>query len=867
MRSIASTARRAWRGPVDLLALGGAAAYLALLASIIAGGPTPPGALLILPLPLLVPALVILADVRLPPLAGWAAAIAGIALAAYLGALIVPRYPLLILGLPAVIAVGMLAARRPTVVLFGCLIASGTFGSLDALASVPAAKVTDLLLLGLWGAVGWNWAFNRSERLPIVPSLVALGLFIALSAVEILAADNLQAAVQAFRGQFWYLAVVVLIALAPWTLATRQRMLRSAVVAGLVVGGYATLRWQIGPAGAEQELGATSGNNFVDGELGVIGSFATRKELAFWTAILIPFLFGLGLAWRGRWRMVALAGAAACVVAMLASDVRAGIAAAGPGVLLVVGALPARAGVPRAPRADGLFVVLGAAAIAVGAFSVTLGGKEDVQDRYGNILAPNRDASYQARIVKWRQALDDIDTAPFGHGLGSAGRAQKRYGTASTVVNVDVDNSYLTVAYQQGFVAVLILAGIFLMLLLSLVRAAVFTTDSSVAAPALAGAGTLASMLIIFYVGEYIEGLPVLAGWILVGLGMAHCHAREDTGGRDMRYVGAGLVLAMAIAGAAPATAAPLLKTKVDTSRPGPRLPKSFVGLSQEYEQIEAFSGIPPGGANASVAALVGRLGKLIDDPVVLRVGGGSTDGTWVNPGVPKPPDGIYFNVFPRTLAGLSTFAEAADVKLIMGLNLGLDDPALLLDEARAFVAGLPASRLIGLEVGNEPNGYPVRPLYEREDGKTVFTRPKGYGPRAYAKELGAFLPELDRRTGSVPLLGPSIDLDGRWVAALPRLLRGKGKRLDDVTVHSYLLSACTKQRRDPRYPSVRNLASQSAFKRQFVEMLPVRAAARRAHRTVRLSESNSVACGVATGSATPERPDSGRSISCTDPG
>ena len=46
----------------------------------------------------------------------------------------------------------------------------------------------------------------------------------------------------------------------------------------------------VGPAPAERTLGMQIANNYLDGELRPIGSFATTKELAAWMAAAIPFL-------------------------------------------------------------------------------------------------------------------------------------------------------------------------------------------------------------------------------------------------------------------------------------------------------------------------------------------------------------------------------------------------------------------------------------------------------------------------------------------------------------------------------------------------------------------------------------------------
>ena len=45
--------------------------------------------------------------------------------------------------------------------------------------------------------------------------------------------------------------------------------------------------------------------------------------------------------------------------------------------------------------------------------------------------------------------------------------------------------------------------------------------DRERGALAVGGAGVLAAMLVLFYLGLYIEGLTALTGWILVGIGVA----------------------------------------------------------------------------------------------------------------------------------------------------------------------------------------------------------------------------------------------------------------------------------------------------------------------------------------------------------
>lgn len=521
MRALAVNVMELRRRPSDAVAVAAAALYVGSLASLLAGGPFHPSMFVALPLPLLLIPLVSLRRQPLPPLKAQAMLAAGVALGAYVGALVVPGAPLVALGLPLILVAGIVAARRPVEVFVVALFCTGSFGSLQALADVPAARVADVMLLGLWIAAIWGWWFGRHVRSRFMPSLFALGLYVVFSAGEIFTADNLTAGFQAFRGSMWYLAVLLLVANAPWTDAVRERMLRGAVLVGLAVGAYATLRWAIGPAGAERALAETNANNFLDGELRPTGSFATSKELAFWTALMTPFLFALGLAWRGRWRVIAMAGASVCVVGMLAADVRAGPAAAAPAMLVVLALYQLSQGYRGRRGPAVMVIVLATLLIGGGAFAVTIGDKQDTADRYENILNPTRDASFQARLSKWRAALDDIDNAPLGYGLGTAGRSQKRFGVYANIATYDVDNSYLVIAYQQGFVVMLLLVAILLAILTTIARGAITDPDPARAGPLIAACGTLVAMLIIFYVGDYIEGLPALGGWLLVGLGVA----------------------------------------------------------------------------------------------------------------------------------------------------------------------------------------------------------------------------------------------------------------------------------------------------------------------------------------------------------
>ena len=63
--------------------------------------------------------------------------------------------------------------------------------------------------------------------------------------------------------------------------------------------------------------------------------------------------------------------------------------------------------------------------------------------------------------------------------------------------------------------------GSLLLLLAGLSRRAAIARDPPAATLGIGAAGVLTGMLVLFYLGLYIEGLGALAGWILVGLGIS----------------------------------------------------------------------------------------------------------------------------------------------------------------------------------------------------------------------------------------------------------------------------------------------------------------------------------------------------------
>jgi hypothetical protein len=141
---------------------------------------------------------------------------------------------------------------------------------------------------------------------------------------------------------------------------------------------------------------------------------------------------------------------------------------------------------------------------------------------YRALLHPSSDPSVIAREYKWNQALRDLDTHPFGHGLGTASYAQLTSGeffngSGSTTV----DNGFLKVALEQGLVIMTLFAAALLGSLLALIRIGVLARDRLAGGIAMGAAGTLLSFAVVMMAEDATANPRSLATWVIVGLGLA----------------------------------------------------------------------------------------------------------------------------------------------------------------------------------------------------------------------------------------------------------------------------------------------------------------------------------------------------------
>lgn len=470
---------------------------------------------------------------------GWAAIVSGAVLSL---TYIVPSTRTTI-AVPVVVLAAALARRFPSTFLAITLVAAGFYGTAQAFFSVSLAPVVDVTLAGLWLGTIWSYLFDaRSRTVSPFTGMILMALYAALTFFEIFTSNaGTTAALQDFRGATWYMMAFLLLAVAPLSRETIRRMALALVSVAVLVGGYATYRWLTGQSTQELANAASQMNNVVDGRIRLFGSFVTGKELAFWTSAVIPFCLAYALAFPGWRRLLALAACALCAIAMFGADVRVAVVALVPAVAVVFLLYQLARGFPGAHLGTTLAVLFGAALIAVGGFAITLSGHSDTSQRYSVLLSsPTQDPSYQARVFKWHDALVDIGKHPFGQGLASSGRTQQRYGQYLNISTNDVDNSYLKIALEQGAAVTLFYVVALVLLTWGLARRSILIPDRDDAAFAIGAVGTLVVMAIFFFVGTYVEGLPVLTAWLCVGLGVAGVTRRVLRGPTGQSAAGAG---------------------------------------------------------------------------------------------------------------------------------------------------------------------------------------------------------------------------------------------------------------------------------------------------------------------------------------
>ncbi len=278
-------------------------------------------------------------------------------------------------------------------------------------------------------------------------------------------------------------------------------------------------------------------------------------------------------------------------------------------------------------------------------------------------------------------------------------------------------------------------------------------------------------------------------------------------------------------------------------------IPRGFLGLSIEFQAVPAYTGTDPHAVNPVLLALVRNLSP--GQPPVIRIGGDSTDVTWVpTPGVAPPRfSGYTYALTPDWLRTTAAFAHDLGARLTLGLNLAAGAPAIDAAEARAYLAAFGRRSIAALEIGNEPNLYRTIPEWKLANGQPVTARPRSWGPPQYRHELAATIAGLGAATPRWTLAGPALAAGetvagiGRWLRAVPTLLRDEPS-MRTLTIHRYPLKHCYPLKPgNPQDPTIAHLLAPYSTAGLAAGVAPWVRIARAQGRTLRIDELGSVAC------------------------
>jgi hypothetical protein len=264
---------------------------------------------------------------------------------------------------------------------------------------------------------------------------------------------------------------------------------------------------------------------------------------------------------------------------------------------------------------------------------------------------------------------------------------------------------------------------------------------------------------------------------------------------------------------------------------------QSFLGIATEISTITSLSG-PPTDPDTAFISLLRNLSP--GAPVLLRLGGDSTDWSWWKvPGMKQPP-GIRYTITPAWAADVKALLTALGAKALLGVNLELDSRRVAAYEVSQYEKDVGPKLIDGLELGNEPELYAAFNYYRTKQGVGVTGRALGHYTLAdYARDFTNIASAL----GNIPLVGPSSG-SAAWLPELGTLLSDLPARLKLITVHAYPLLHCSPSSHltDADFFAP---ASLQGLAEQIHGM--VRAAA--AHgKALRLDETNGITCGGQSG-------------------
>ncbi|WP_236586911.1 hypothetical protein [Brevibacterium casei] len=184
-----------------------------------------------------------------------------------------------------------------------------------------------------------------------------------------------------------------------------------------------------------------------------------------------------------------------------------------------------------------------------------------------------------------------------------------------------------------------------------------------------------------------------------------------------------------------------------------------------------------------------------------LRFGGNGLDRRtfWTSTGE-TPPTAEQVAVTPDDLKRLKKLVDLTGSTVTIGIPLGEYDPKRGADMAANAIDILGES-LVGISVGNEPNGYTV------EDVPGGAVRDDDWDKTKYVEQLNSYVEAIMSQRPDAPIIGPDA-FDGAWMDAF---LGANVENTAALAQHWYQLYDCDSDVVPGRGPEPENLLDPSA--------------------------------------------------------
>jgi hypothetical protein len=282
------------------------------------------------------------------------------------------------------------------------------------------------------------------------------------------------------------------------------------------------------------------------------------------------------------------------------------------------------------------------------------------------------------------------------------------------------------------------------------------------------------------------------------------------------------------------------VSASVSATEIGQAMPSGFVGFSLEYSAVHQYIGRNPNAIDPIFTQLISALTP--DGSPVLRIGGDSTDHTWWPlPGVIEPA-GVSYSLTEDWLATVHSAAAKLNARLILGINLAADSPAVAGAEARALIRGVGGQYVDALEIGNEPDGYARFAWYRTPAGQVRYARGRGWTEPAFEQEFSRWAAAVP----NVPLAGPA-DAYTTWMAHLGHFISSE-PHLSTVTFHRYPLRGCGTEAVGALHATIPNLLDDNSSFGLAQSVSGFVTTAHAAGLPLRVDELNSASCGGTPG-------------------